>query len=213
MRRRGQLRLDAKAAAARGGVSGRLFAAGKGKESLLFRRIAGGGDDDRMPLDDEPLTGEQIETIRRWIDQGAKWPDGVGAVVEVAAAHWAYVPPESVPSPDVSDPSWVAGPIDALVLRRLEREGLSPISPRGKGKAAAAGLSRSHRPAAHGGGGRGVSGRRATGRLRAGGGAALGLARPMASGGRGRGSIWPATPTATATRRTSSAASGRTATG
>ena len=88
----GQLRLDARAAVKQGGVSGVLFEVGKAKESLLYRMIAGIGDVERMPVDDEPLTPRQIELIRRWIDEGADWPDGVGAEV-ATATHWAYVLP------------------------------------------------------------------------------------------------------------------------
>lgn len=68
----GQLRLDAKAIVFKGGVSGSLFEKGKGKESLLYKFIAGVGDVERMPLDDEPLMENEIATIVRWIDEGAR---------------------------------------------------------------------------------------------------------------------------------------------
>src|SRR5262245_41882590 len=63
----GQLRLDAKAIVFRGGKSGSLFAIGKSDESLLIKRLVGLGGK-RMPLDDDPLTDEQIGLIRGWID-------------------------------------------------------------------------------------------------------------------------------------------------
>jgi hypothetical protein len=61
------------------------------------------------------LTAQQIELIRRWIDEGAPWE-----------MHWAYVAPQSPPLPKVKDASWVRNPIDNFVLARLEREGLKP---------------------------------------------------------------------------------------
>ncbi len=125
----GQLRLDAKVAVFQGGVSGSLLTMGMGKESLLYQRIAGIGDDDRMPLDDEPLSAEQIELIRRWIDEGAAWPEGIGANVMSFDKHWAYVAPARPISPKVADSSWVRSPIDAFVLARLEKEGLTPSPP------------------------------------------------------------------------------------
>jgi hypothetical protein len=125
----GQLRLDAKAVVFSGGVSGKLLTIGKGKESLLYQRIAGIGDEDRMPLDDEPLPAEQTELLRRWIDEGAEWPDGIGANVKSLDKHWAYVKPVRAPLPAVAGSSWVRNPIDAFVLARLEKEGLAPSPP------------------------------------------------------------------------------------
>ena len=121
----GQLRLDARAIVLKGGVSGRMFEQGKGKDSLLYKFIAGVGDIERMPLDDEPLSDAEIATIVRWIDEGAAWPDGVG--VDLATdTHWAYVPPTASPLPTISRPEWIRTPIDAFILRQLDAERLSP---------------------------------------------------------------------------------------
>ena len=124
----GQLRLDAKAVVLQGGVTGKLFEKGKGKQSLLYKFIAGVGDVERMPLDDDPLSSEEIETIVRWIDEGAVWPDGVGADVSVST-HWAYVSPTRSTLPKVSDRNWIRSPLDAFILRRLDQAKLAP-SPR-----------------------------------------------------------------------------------
>ncbi|MBP88281.1 MAG: hypothetical protein CMJ64_16445 [Planctomycetaceae bacterium] len=124
----GQLRLDARTSVKKGGVSGVLYEVGEANESLLYRMIAGIGDVERMPLDDHPLTAEQIELISRWIDEGAQWPDGVGADVS-AETHWAYVLPKRPTLPTVMHREWLRSPLDAFVLRKLERRGLSP-SPR-----------------------------------------------------------------------------------
>ncbi len=124
----GQLRLDAKSVFFKGGVSGKLIEDGKGKESLLYKFIAGIGDVERMPLDGDPLSDEEIATIVRWIDQGAAWPDGVGANITLDA-HWAYIPPAIAPSPTVSKPQWIRTPLDAFVLHGLDNARLTP-SPR-----------------------------------------------------------------------------------
>ncbi|MCB9875114.1 MAG: PSD1 domain-containing protein [Planctomycetaceae bacterium] len=124
----GQLRLDAKAIVFKGGVSGSLFEKGKGKESLLYKFIAGVGDVERMPLDDEPLMENEIATIVRWIDEGAEWPDGVGAEIAIET-HWAYVPPVRSKLPKVSRPDWIKTPIDAFILSRLDAKKFVP-SPR-----------------------------------------------------------------------------------
>ncbi len=125
----GRLRLDAKAIVMQGGISGPAVVPGKPEKSLIYKRVAGIGDGDQMPLDDDPLTEEEIDLIRRWIEQGAKWPDGVGSDVKSLKTHWAYVPPKQPMLPAVKNADWVQSPIDAFVLARLEKEGLAP-SPR-----------------------------------------------------------------------------------
>jgi hypothetical protein len=125
----GYLRLDARAIVMRGGQSGPLLEAGKSEASLLVHRIAGLGTEKRMPLEDEPLSDEQIGLVRAWIDQGASWPDGVGSLATEVAKHWAYVAPRQQPSPVPSDRTWPHGPLDAFILARLEKEALTPAPP------------------------------------------------------------------------------------
>src|SRR5947209_6153230 len=67
------------------------------------------------PESGHTLSSTQIELVRRWIDEGAKWD-----------AHWAYVPPKRPELPAVSDLQWVRNPIDRFILGRLEREKLTP---------------------------------------------------------------------------------------
>jgi hypothetical protein len=121
----GQLRLDAKAIVMQGGKSGPLFITDKSEESLLIKRVVGVGGK-RMPLDDEPLSEEQIGLIRAWIDQGAKWPEGVGSKATEVKRHWAYVTPRLPQPPAVRDQNWPENAIDRFVLARLEKEGLAP---------------------------------------------------------------------------------------
>jgi hypothetical protein len=129
---RGRLRLDLKASAFRGGMTGPAIVPHKGDESLLLRRVLGLDGEDRMPLDEEPLDEAQVARLRAWIDGGAPWPaDGAGdsagaSAPSEEASHWAYRPPERPAVPRVADADWPATPIDAFVLARLEREGLQP---------------------------------------------------------------------------------------
>jgi hypothetical protein len=128
----GYLRLDAKAIVLRGGQSGELFVVGKSADSLLVHRLAGLGTEKRMPLEDDPLTAEQIGLIRAWIDQGAAWPDGIGSNATEVQRHWAYVAPKPPAVPVVRNTAWPQSAIDAFVLARLEREGVAPSSPAGR---------------------------------------------------------------------------------
>ena len=124
----GQLRLDSRNLALRGGISGKAIIPGKSGESLLVQRIQGLGDKVRMPLEGDPLSVEQTALIRAWIDQGAVWPEQASVSGAEIDKHWAYVKPvrPSPPSQGHAKGSWVRNPIDDFVLARLEKEGLTP---------------------------------------------------------------------------------------
>ncbi|MBP6824673.1 MAG: PSD1 domain-containing protein, partial [Acidobacteria bacterium] len=129
----GQLRLDVKASAMKGGISGANIIPGNSKASTLLKRILGEGGEVRMPLGGDALKSEQVELIRKWIDQGATWPSTEESAISTKAGqqsaipqHWAYVKPVRPAIPQVKNQSWVRNPIDAFVLARLEKEGLTP---------------------------------------------------------------------------------------
>jgi hypothetical protein len=125
----GYLRLDARAIVLRGGQSGTLLEIGKSESSLLVHRITGLGTEKRMPLEDEPLSAAEIGLIRAWIDQGAKWPDGVGSPATEVRLHWAYVSPLRPRPNSVANAAWPRSPIDSFILARLEKEHLAPSPP------------------------------------------------------------------------------------
>src|SRR6187402_22371 len=56
----GNLRLDSKKATLDGGLSGTTIVPGKATQSHLYQRIAGIGDQARMPMGGQPLPAEQI---------------------------------------------------------------------------------------------------------------------------------------------------------
>ena len=88
---KGGLRLDVKADFFKGGKGGVIVVPGDPSKSTVYTyTVLPVADDDHMPPKDdgEPLTKEQTELLRKWILQGAKWPDGVTLVArkkEVAA--------------------------------------------------------------------------------------------------------------------------------
>ncbi len=84
-------------------------------ESEILDRVAEPDPDAVMPppATGKKLTSEQISLLKDWIAQGAKWQ-----------GHWSFLPPRR---PDVPrGKAWVRNPIDAFILDRLTREGLSP---------------------------------------------------------------------------------------
>jgi mono/diheme cytochrome c family protein len=128
----GQLRLDERTLALKGGLSGPSVAPGDSRQSLLMKRILGEGKEARMPMGGDPLKSAEIALIRRWIDQGAPWSDGAtgrrgdGAKESDSSKHWAYVKPARPAAPKLRNQSWARNPIDAFILARLEKEGLQP---------------------------------------------------------------------------------------
>jgi hypothetical protein len=88
---------------------------GEADESELVKRISTDDEDLRMPPADvgQPLATEDIDLLRRWIEEGAVW-----------SRHWAYEPPRRRAVPPVKDETWPANWIDHFILARLESEGL-----------------------------------------------------------------------------------------
>lgn len=68
-----RLRMDSVAGLQAGGKNGALFVPGDPDASLLMRRVLGLDGEDQMPLDNDPLTPEQLDTLRQWIAQGARY--------------------------------------------------------------------------------------------------------------------------------------------
>lgn len=115
--REGDLRLDTRDGllAARDGVP--AVTPRKVDASALHQRIIAESEDERMPPAKigPRLQPEQIDTLRRWIEQGAEWQ-----------SHWAFEKPTRPATPHVKDASWPRNPLDHFVLARLEAEGLRP---------------------------------------------------------------------------------------
>jgi mono/diheme cytochrome c family protein len=134
------LRLDSRAAVLTGGDRGPAVVPGKPDGSLLIKAIKH-LDDLEMPPKKQ-LSREQIADLTLWIKSGAVWPDdGAPAtatrrsgyqVTDQDRAHWAYQPVKRPAVPAVKNAAWVANPIDAFVLAKLEAKNLQPNPPAGK---------------------------------------------------------------------------------
>ena len=90
---RGELDLSSAATAIQGGLAGPVIVPNKPDESLLLKRVINGS----MPpqKDGRRLTPDEVQSITRWIQAGAKWPDGV--VLTVATP---VLPPPPLPPPN-----------------------------------------------------------------------------------------------------------------
>ena len=119
-----QLRLDIKSGAMHGGIGGVVLVPGSSEKSRLIQRVEGRGGEPRMPFNGTPLQPEQIATLKRWIDEGAEWPESAEAHDQSPLKHWAYVKPLKPVPPTVKHEALVRNPIDNFILARLEQEGL-----------------------------------------------------------------------------------------
>jgi mono/diheme cytochrome c family protein len=102
----GKLRLDTREGLLQGGTSGPVVVAGEGDKSPLYQRLVASDPAKRMPFGADPLTAAQIETVRRWIQAGAPWPEGV--VVAATSAAPAPAPPP--PPRAAAAPASATGP-------------------------------------------------------------------------------------------------------
>ncbi len=111
------LRLDTFEGATRDNDGTRAIVPGDPAKSEAFRRLLSTDKEEVMPppkAHKKPLTPAQLDTLRRWIEQGAQYEP-----------HWAFVPPvrPSVP------PGESGSAIDAFIRAELKREGIAPSAP------------------------------------------------------------------------------------
>ncbi|QEH38750.1 Planctomycete cytochrome C [Aquisphaera giovannonii] len=90
---------------------------GKPDDSELVARIE--SDDPEMVMPPKKfgkaLSPAQVQTLRRWVAEGANW-----------STHWAFEAPRKAELPAVKDGAWARNPIDRFILARLEAERLHP---------------------------------------------------------------------------------------
>jgi mono/diheme cytochrome c family protein len=122
------LRLDVKEAAFKGGAGhGPVIITGKAKESPLIQLVTSTDKDELMPSKGEPLSAAEIETLTRWVNEGAIWPSGADLVkLEDKRDHWSFKPVANPTPPATKNQYWPRNTIDRFILTRLEQEGLRP---------------------------------------------------------------------------------------
>jgi hypothetical protein len=95
--------------------------------SEMIRRITTSDPDEKMPKNAPALSNTEIETLKKWIEQGAVWE-----------THWAYKKPERPEVPsfrsvwnlfgllDVNDARWSKNEIDHFILEKIKENKLRP---------------------------------------------------------------------------------------
>jgi hypothetical protein len=111
-KRMAKLRLDASDG---GALANGVIVPGNSATSRLYQRVSNPDASKRMPptYSGHTLTPPQIASIKRWIDEGAKWQK-----------HWAFQAPVRPNVPEPKEQGWARNPIDRFVLVKLEQEGL-----------------------------------------------------------------------------------------
>jgi cytochrome c553 len=91
------LSLESAASTKAGGLHGPVVTAGNAQQSRLYRRVAR-MEKPFMPMDGEALPEAEIALLKRWIELGAVWPDGIGLGAESTAPKTSAVGAEGPPA-------------------------------------------------------------------------------------------------------------------
>lgn len=119
-KQKGELRLDAKSFAFKGGHDGPTIIAGHADRSPLYQRITHADADERMPPKGEPFTPSQMAAVKQWIDSGAVWPENDAdraALEDKRLDHWAWQPVK---------PASETTSIDTFIRAKLADKNLHP---------------------------------------------------------------------------------------
>lgn len=120
----GNLRLDSRDTALKGGSRGPALIAGNAEQSLLITAVKRAGALKMPP--DEPLTAQEVAALERWIAAGAPWPAETGTKPAANQKHWAFEPVRPVEVPVVPN---TTHPVDRFLRLRLFSDGIFPAPP------------------------------------------------------------------------------------
>ncbi len=98
---------------------------------LLAIVLPDGDDAPSMPQDGKPLSPEEVQVLRQWIDRGAEWPADRQLHEPLVDDFdwWSFKP---IQRPDIptfpqgsAQAEWIRTPIDAFILAELDEQGLT----------------------------------------------------------------------------------------
>ena len=133
----GGLRSDDRNGLLTGGNKGPAVVPGAPGKSLLITRVTQKDEKKRMPLEGKHLNDEQVETLTKWIKDGAVWPavrvpGSLGKpkpeYEKLKKEHWAFQPLTKPTIPAVNDAAWARDDVDRFLLAKLEAKGLKPVA-------------------------------------------------------------------------------------
>lgn len=122
----GNLSLETRSGLESGGFSGPAIDSEEPEFSLLLDLITDG--EPRMPPEGDPLTADEVDMIRRWIEAGALWPEDLVLRDRRFEGRWWSLSPLLRPEiPRIVAGGEIRNPIDAFILDRLSKQGLQPV--------------------------------------------------------------------------------------
>jgi mono/diheme cytochrome c family protein len=129
--KRSGLDLRDAAGLAAGSDDGPVLVKGSAAKSVLFEKIV--SRTMPPPEKQDRLSDQEIATIRKWIDAGARGMESSNGVAQPKErvvtdqdrAFWAFQKPTAAPVPAVRAAHRLRTPIDAFLLARLEARGLT----------------------------------------------------------------------------------------
>ncbi|MCA9047388.1 MAG: DUF1549 domain-containing protein, partial [Planctomycetaceae bacterium] len=124
----GDLRIDSMDALTKGGMSGPSVVVRDVEASLLFQRVTTEDPELLMPPE-KRLSDSEVESLKKWIADGAYWPEKEAAWESSAdrAAHWAFQPVQKPEIPVVDNAAWCRTPIDTFISAGHVRNGVTPV--------------------------------------------------------------------------------------
>ena len=121
------LRLDTVELLKKGGEGGAIIVPGDASKSRLIEIVARTGDIQMPPAGDgTPLTADEINLLKCWINEGAKGPADEQPQSD-PREWWSYRPVVRAAVPVVNHPEWVRTPVDAFLAAKHDELGLTPV--------------------------------------------------------------------------------------
>jgi Planctomycete cytochrome C len=116
----------------KGGHRGAALVPGNAEQSLLYQAAAHQGELKMPPGSNSPLPPEELMVLKKWIEEGAAWPEGSAAAKKIETSWWSFKKVRRPPVPSLANQDRPINPIDAFVLVKLKEKGLKDSVPHRK---------------------------------------------------------------------------------
>ena len=118
LKQKAGLRLDTALNIRKGGKDGRVVTPGDPGKSELIARVLSGDPEERMPPEGAPLKPEEIESLKKWITDGAAVPEGEKPQAD-PGEHWAFQLPVKYPLNGQQ-----GNPVDIILRQHRQKKAL-----------------------------------------------------------------------------------------